>query len=109
VDFNNIKIEIITEQRAFNISSIILIEEISKLIRSFFNGKVLRLNGILNKVFKIVVLVIIKDLAEVVSHCFANRIILKSFKEFIIVVLHKKGKKDYFLLGSYRLIAFIYR
>ena len=96
MDFNNIKIEIITEQRAFNISFIILIEKISKLIRSFLNNKVLGLNGIPNKVFKVVVLIVIKDLTETASYCFINGIILKSFKEFIIVVLRKEKKKDFF-------------
>jgi len=105
VDFNNIKIEVITEQRALNISPIILIEEINKLIRSFLNSKVLRLNSILNKVFKIAVLIITKDLIKVASYYFTNGIILKNLKEFIIVVLHKKGKKGYSLLDSYRLIA----
>jgi len=41
--------------------------------------------------------IIAKDLIEVASHCFANRIIPKSFKEFIIVVLYKKEKKNYSL------------
>jgi len=40
----------------------------------------------------------------VVSYCFASKIILKRFKEFIIVVLRKKEKK--ILLSSYRLIIF---
>jgi len=106
VDFNNIKIEAIIEQRAFNISPIILIEETSKLIKSLLNDKVLRLNGIPNKVFKVVTLVIIKDLAEIANYCFINGIILKNLKEFIIVVLRKEGKKDYSLLGSYKLITF---
>ena len=52
-----------------------------------------------------VILVIIKDLVEVASNYFTNRIILKSLKEFIIIVLRKEGKKDYSFLGSYRLIA----
>jgi len=34
VNLNNIKIETITEQRVFNISPIIITEEINKLIRS---------------------------------------------------------------------------
>jgi len=93
------------EQRVFNISPIILIEEISKLIRSLLNGKALGLDSILNKVLKAVALVIIKDLAEVASYYFANGIIPKSLKESITIVLYKKGKKDYSLLGSYRLIA----
>jgi len=106
VNFSNIKIEAIMEQRVLNISPVILIEEINKLIKSLLNSKVLKLNSILNKVFKIAALVIIKDLVEIASCCFANRIILKSLKEFIIVVLRKEEKKDYFLLGSYRLITF---
>jgi len=67
-------------------SFIILIKEISKLIRSFLNSKILGLNSILNKVFKVVILVIAKDLTEVTSYYFINGIILKSFKKFIIVV-----------------------
>jgi len=74
------------EQRALNINFIILIEKTNKLIRSLLNSKVLKLNSILNKVFKIVILVIIKDLIKTASHYFINKIILKSFKEFIIVV-----------------------
>jgi len=97
--------EIIREQNVFNISPTILIEEISKLIRSLLNRKALRLDSILNEVLKVAVLVIIKDLVEVASYCFASRIILKSLKEFITVVLCKEGKKDYSLLGSYKLIA----
>jgi len=93
------------EQKALNISPIILIEEINKLIRSLLNSKVLGLDGILNKVLKIAALVIAKNLVKVASCCFTNRTILKSLKEFIIVVLRKEGKKDYSLLGSYRLIA----
>ena len=93
------------EQRAFNISPIILIEEISKLIRSLLNGKALGLDSILNKVLKAVALVIIKDLVEVASYYFTNGIILESLKESITIVLYKEGKKNYSLLGSYRLIT----
>jgi len=80
------------EQRALNISPIILKEEISKLIRSLLNSKALGPNGILNKVFKMVTLIIIKDLVKVVSYYFANRIILKNFKEFITIVIRKEKK-----------------
>jgi len=89
-----------------NISPTILIEEISKLIRSLLNRKALRPDGILNEVLKVAALVIVKDLVEVASYCFASGIILKSLKESITVVLCKERKKDYSLLGSYRLIAF---
>jgi len=84
------------EQRVFNISSIILVKEINKLIRSLLNRKVLGLDGIPNKVFKVVALVIVKDLAKTASYYFISRIILKRFKIFIITVLRKEGKKDFF-------------
>jgi len=88
-----------------NISPTILIEKISKLIRSLLNKKALGLDSIPNKVFKVAALVIAKDLIKAASYCFTSGIIPKSLKEFITVVLYKKRKKDYFLLGSYRLIA----
>ena len=53
-----------------------------------------------------VALVVVKDLVEVASYCLASGIIPESLKEFITVVLRKEKKKNYFLLGSYRLIAF---
>jgi len=53
-----------------------------------------------------VILIIVKDLAKVASHYFANGIILKSLKKSITVALRKKGKKNYSLLGSYRPITF---
>jgi len=93
------------EQRALNISPTILIEEISKLIRSLLNGKALGPDGIPNKVLKMVTPVIIKDLVKAASHYFANGTILESLKESITVVLRKEGKKNYSLLGSYRPIA----
>jgi len=93
VNFSDIKTEVTMEQRAFNISLIISKEEISKLIRSLLNSKALRPDSILNEVFKVVALIIIKDLVEIASYCFANGTILKSLKEFITVVLRKKGKK----------------
>ena len=88
-----------------NISPIILIEEISKLIKGLLNRKAPGPDGILNKVLKVVTLVIKKDLVEAASYYFTNRIALESLKESITVVLYKKGKKDYSLLSSYRLIA----
>jgi len=88
-----------------NISPTILIEEISKLIKSLLNRKALGPDSIPNKVLKVAAPVIIKDLAKAASYCFASRIILKSLKESITVVLCKEGKKDYSLLGSYRLIT----
>jgi len=88
-----------------NISPTILIEEIGKLIKSLLNRKAFRLDSILNKVLKVVALVIIKDLTEVASYYFTSGIIPESLKEFITMVLYKEGKKDYSFLGSYRPIT----
>jgi len=103
IDFSNI--ETIIEQRVFNISSIISIEKINKLIKSLLNGKALKLDSIPNKVLKVVILVIVKDLIKTTSYYFASGIIPKSLKKFITIMLYKKGKKNS-LLGSYRLITF---
>jgi len=40
-----------------------------------------------------VILVIVKDLAEIASYYIINGIIPKSLKKFIIIVLYKEGKK----------------
>jgi len=77
-------------------------EKVSKLIRSLLNRKALRLDGILNKGFKVVALIIIKDLVEIASHCFANKIILKRLKKSIIIVLRKED----FFLNNYNPITF---
>ena len=53
-----------------------------------------------------VILVIAKNLIKIISNYFINKTILKSLKEFITVVLYKKGKKNYSLLSSYKLITF---
>ena len=50
-----------------------------------------------------VTLVIVKDLIEITSYCFANEIILKNLKEFITIIL---CKKIFFFFGSYKLIIF---
>jgi len=72
MDFSNIKIKAIIKQRALNISFIILIKKINKLIKSLLNGKALGLDGISNKGFKVIALIIIKDLAKMASYCFIN-------------------------------------
>ena len=88
VDFSNIKTTM--EQRVFNISPIISVEKIGKLIKKILNRKTLKLDSILNKIFKVIALVIVKDLTKVTSYYFASEIIPKSFKKSIIIVLRKK-------------------
>jgi len=41
----------------------------------------------------VVALIIAKDLAKIISNCFINGTILKSLKEFIIVVLYNNKKE----------------
>jgi len=78
-------------------------EKVSKLIKNLLNRKALRLDGIPNEVFKVVALIIIKDLAEIASYYFASGIIPKRLKKSIIIVLRKK---NYSFLNSYKLITF---
>ena len=101
-DLSNIKTKATMEQRVFNISPIILKKEINKLIKSLLNGKALRPNNILNKVFKVIALIITKDLTKTASYYFTNGTILKSLKKSIMVILHKEGKRNYSFLSSYR-------
>ena len=96
VDFSDIKTEATMEQKVFNISPIILKNKINKLIKSLLNKKALKLNSILNKIFKIIALVIAEDLAKATNYYFTNKIILKSLKKSITIVLYKKGKKIIF-------------
>jgi hypothetical protein len=80
-------------------------EEMEAILRALLAGKALGLDGIPNKVLKILALEISKGLAHTVSKLLASDIILIRFRELITLALRKEGKKDYSLLGSYRLIA----
>ena len=86
-DLSDIKIKATIKQKVLNISPIISKNEINRLIKSLLNGKALGPNSILNEVFKVIALVIVKDLAKVTSYYFTNKIILKSLKESITIVL----------------------
>ena len=104
-DLNDIEIKATTRQRVLDISLIVSKKEINKLIKGLPNGKALRPDNIPNEVFKVIALVIAKDLAKATSHYFTNGIIPESLKKSIMVILRKKGKKYYSLLNSYRLVA----
>jgi len=75
INFGDITIEIIIDQKVLNISFSISMEEVSKLIRNPLNRKALGLDSIPNKIFKVVILVIIKDLIEIASCYFVSEII----------------------------------
>jgi hypothetical protein len=80
-------------------------EEMEAILRALSAGKALGLDSILNKVLKILVLKISKGLAYTVSKLLIGDIILIRFQELTTLALHKKGKKDYSLPDSYRLIT----
>jgi hypothetical protein len=75
------------------------------ILRALSVGKALGLDGIPNKVLKILALEISKGLAHAVSKLLIDDIISVRFRESTTLALRKKDKKDYSLLGSYRLIA----
>jgi hypothetical protein len=80
-------------------------EEMETILRALPAGKAPGLDGILNKVLKILASEISKGLTYTVSKLLVGDTMLIRFQELTTLALHKEGKKDYSLLGSYRLIA----
>ena len=87
------------------VDSGIIIEEIAKTISRLLNNIVLGLDRILNKALKTYGLLIVSWLADVARACFIIGYFLSLRRAITIVILHKEGKADYLLLGSYRPIA----
>ena len=58
------------------------------------NDKVLKLNNILNEIFKKIVHIIKNDLTLTINKCFISDVTLKIFCKFITVILRKKKKKE---------------
>jgi hypothetical protein len=75
------------------------------ILRALLVGKALGLDDILNKVLKILALEISKGLMYIISKLLINNMMLIRFQELTTLALHKEDKKDYSLLGSYRLIV----
>ena len=65
------------------------------------NNIALGLDRILNKALKTCGLLIAPWLADIARACFATGYYLRLRRAMIMFVLHKKGKADYLLLGSY--------
>ena len=63
------------------------------------------LNRILNKAIKAILKAVTTPLVNIATTYLFKGKILNCYKEIIIVVLQKANKKDYFLLGSYWLVA----
>jgi hypothetical protein len=80
-------------------------EEMKAILRALLAGKALGPDGIPNEVLKILALEISKGLTHAVSKLLTGDTMLIRFQESTTLALRKEGKKDYSLLGSYRLIA----
>jgi hypothetical protein len=83
------------------VDSDITTKEMAKTISRLLNNIVLRLNKIPNEALKTCGLLIIPWLADIARACFAINYYLRLRKAIIMVVLRKKGKANYSLLGSY--------
>src|SRR6266702_5821367 len=80
-------------------------EEMARNISRLLNNIVLGLDRIPNEALKTYRPLIVHWLADVARAYFAIGYYLRLGRAIIIVVLYKKGKVDYLLLGSYRPIA----
>jgi hypothetical protein len=94
-----------TRTPPIQINQIVSKEEMEVILRALLAGKAPGLDGIPNKVLKILALEISKGLAHAVSKLLAGDTMLIRFQESTTLALCKEGKKDYSLLGNYRLIA----
>ena len=87
------------------VNSDIITKEMAKTISCLLNNIILRLNKIPNKALKTCKLLIILWLVDIAKAYFIIGYYLRLRKAIIIVILRKKGKKNYLLLGSYQFIA----
>ena len=77
----------------------------ARTISRFLNNTVLELNRILNKALKTCRLLIVLQLTDVAKVYFAIGYYLRLKRAIKIIILRKKGKVDYLILGGYRTIA----
>jgi len=79
----------------------IIIEEMARTISRLLNNIALGLDGILNKALKTYGLLIAPWLIDIARVYFTIGYYLRLRRSIIIVILRKKGKVDYLILGSY--------
>ena len=103
VDLSNIISEILVTR--LRVNSNIIIEEIAKTISCLLNNIVLKPDRILNKALKTYRLPIVSWLTDIARVYFIIGYFLRLRRALITVILYKKGKADYLLLGIYRPIA----
>jgi hypothetical protein len=77
----------------------------ARIISCLLNNTVLGLDGILNKALKTYRLLIVLWLTNIAKVYFIIGYYLRLRRAIIIYILHKEGKADYLLLGSYCFIT----
>ena len=80
-------------------------KEMARTISCFLNNTVLKPNKILNKALKTYSLLIAFQLINIAKACFIIGYYLRLKRAIITFILHKEGKINYLLLGSYQFIA----
>jgi hypothetical protein len=80
-------------------------QDLEQIIKKLPNNKASGPDGISNKVIKHLRSLIQADLAVAISRHFAAGTLPASYRKSTTIALWKKGKKDYIIPGSYRLIV----
>ena len=83
----------------------ISVKEVLKTINRLLNEKTAESDRILNEVLKRIISEISTDLIQRIYTAFTEDLLPTYYKKLIIIILHKKDKKNYLLLKSYRLIT----
>ena len=87
------------------LNNYIFTEKVLKTINRLLNEKIAGSDRISNKVLKRIILIICTDLIQGIYTAFMCSLLLTYYKELITVILYKKGKKNYLLSKSFRLIT----
>ena len=82
----------------------IFVEKVLKTINRLLSRKIAGSDRILNEILKRITSVISMDFIQEIYTTFICGLLLTYYRELIIIILHKKNKKNYLLLRSFRLI-----
>ena len=80
-------------------------EKVLKIINRLLNRKTAESDRILNEILKRITSEISTGLMQKIYTALIYNLLSAHYKELIIIILHKKSKKNYLLLRSYRLIT----
>jgi hypothetical protein len=96
------------EEHAFlriQISHEVISNNIASVLEKLLSGKAPGPDGIPNEILIVLSPEILIGLAYTINKALVEDTLLDHYKELIIIILRKEGKKDYSLLDSYRPIA----